>query len=358
MNKGRPWSFQVDTERFRYAGYREDDFLPAGPEQLAAVIQAAEPARAGRIAGRLLRSRQALSGLIILGLLLLFAVVGPMAIPYGYDQQIRGGNHLRPLEYTAAEEQLLAAGDPVCPHWLGCDGLGRDYLVRLMYGARISLLVGLSAALVALAVGAAMGALAGWLGGRADLILMRVAEVFSAVPDVLVVLLLQVSLEEPLRQLLGRGGSFVALGPGLISMFMAFALLYWVGMARVVRGQVLRLKGQDFVLAARALGGGSGRIIRRHLLPHCAGEIIAVTCLQIPGAIFLESFLSFLGLGVAAPLASLGSLAADGLGGVYSYPDRLVWPALLLTLMILAFNLLGDGLRDALDPRTEQEARP
>ncbi len=357
MNKARPRPFQVNSPGFAVPGYQADDFLPADPALLAAAAQDRQGTARRGLLRRLLRSSQALSGLILLTLLLLLAFILPLLIPYPYDQQIRGANNLPPLGQTAQEAELLAAGGRACPHFLGCDGLGRDYLVRLLYGARISLLVGLAASLAVLVIGALLGAIAGWLGGRVDALLMRLADLLSIVPDILVVVLLQVVLEAPLRQLLGRGAVPAALGSGLASMFITFALLYWVGMARLVRGQVLRLKQQDFVLAAQALGSNSSRIIRRHLLPNCAGEIIALACLQLPGAIFLESVLSFLGLGVAPPLASLGSLAADALGGIYTYPYRLLATALLLTLIVLAFNLLGDGLRDVLDPKTEQGAK-
>ena len=144
------------------------------------------------------------------------------------------------------------------------------------------------------------------------------------------------------------------MGPNLISMFIAFGMLYWVTMSRIIRGQVLQLKQQEYVTAARALGASGGRIIRRHLLPNCIGQIVVTTCLQIPSAIFLESFLSYLGVGVSAPLPSLGSMATDALGGMYTYTYRLIVPSVILSVMILAFNLFGDGLRDALDPKLKK----
>ena len=176
----------------------------------------------------------------------------------------------------------------------------------------------------------------------------------------LVVLLIATALKPILTDYINSPGggplkSFVnVLGPNLISMFIAFGLLYWVTMSRIIRGQVLQLKQQEYVTAARALGASGGRIIRRHLLPNCIGQIVVTTCLQIPSAIFLESFLSYLGVGVSAPLPSLGSMATDALSGMYTYTYRLIVPSVILSIMILAFNLFGDGLRDALDPKLKK----
>jgi len=189
--------------------------------------------------------------------------------------------------------------------------------------------------------------------------MMRVAELIYSVPEILVVLLISTALKPALVAFQNSGGGVLQrlvglMGPNLISLFVAFGLLYWVTMARIIRGQILQLKEQEFVTAAKALGANSGRIIKKHLLPNCIGQIVVTTCLQIPEAIFLESFLSFLGVGVSAPMTSLGSMSADALKGVETYGYRLVIPALILSIMILAFNLFGDGLRDALDPRLKK----
>ena len=189
--------------------------------------------------------------------------------------------------------------------------------------------------------------------------MMRIVDIIYSVPDVLIVLLLQVVLQSPLQAWFdSSSSSFVkalgSLGVGIVSIFITFALLYWVGMSRIIRGQVLQLKKQEFVTAANALGVPTGRIIRRHLLPNCVGQLVVATCLQIPSAIFLESFLSFLGLGVSAPMASLGSLCSDALDTITLYPYRLLLPAILLTILVLSLNLIGDGLRDALDPRLKK----
>ena len=193
-------------------------------------------------------------------------------------------------------------------------------------------------------------------GGMVDTVMQRIVELIYSIPEMLIILLLSATLKPALEQFQNSGdGVFqklvTLLGPNLISMFIAFGLLYWVTMSRIIRGQVLQLKQQEYVTAARALGAKGGRIISKHLLPNCIGQIVVTTCLQIPSAIFLESFLSYLGVGVSAPLPSLGSMATDALSGMYTYTYRLIVPSVILSIMILAFNLFGDGLRDALDPK-------
>jgi oligopeptide transport system permease protein len=229
-----------------------------------------------------------------------------------------------------------------------------------MYGTRMSMMIGLAAAALTLIIGVIYGAVSGFAGGRLDTLMMRIVDIVYSVPDVLVVLLISVSIKPALSsyadthqaQLLGR--LVVTLGPSIVAIFIAFALLYWTTMARIIRGQVLQIKQQEYVLAARALGAANSRIILKHILPNCVGPLVAATCLEIPIAIFLESFLSFLGLGVNAPMTSLGSMASDALKGMYTYTYRLIIPAAFLSTMILAFNLFGDGLRDALDPRLKR----
>ncbi len=261
--------------------------------------------------------------------------------------------------YSKAELERKAAGEKVFPHMFGTDMYGRDILVRVMYGARVSMSVGICAAILVLCIGATYGAISGYCGGRVDAVMQRIVEVIYSVPEMLVVLLIATALKPILTEYVNTGTgplkSFVAvLGPNLISMFIAFGMLYWVTMSRIIRGQVLQLKQQEYVTAARALGASGGRIIRRHLIPNCIGQIVVTTCLQIPSAIFLESFLSYLGVGVSAPLPSLGSMATDALSGMYTYTYRLIIPSMVLSVMILAFNLFGDGLRDALDPKLKK----
>ena len=222
------------------------------------------------------------------------------------------------------------------------------------------MIVGVFAALLVLIIGAVYGSISGYCGGKVDAVMQRIVEVIYSIPEVLVILLISMVMNETLKGFVNENrGNVLAelvnlLGSNLIGMFIAFGLLYWVTMSRIIRGQIIQLKEQEYVTAARALGASGGRIIKRHLLPNCMGQIVVTTCLQIPSAIFLESFLSFLGVGVSAPLASLGSMASDALGGLYTYPYRLFFPAIILSVMILSFNLFGDGLRDALDPRLKK----
>lgn len=261
--------------------------------------------------------------------------------------------------YSTDELQRKANGENVFPHVFGTDMYGRDILVRVMYGARVSMSVGICAAFLVLVIGATYGAISGYCGGKVDAVMQRIVEVIYAVPEMLVVLLIATALKPILTDYINTGSgplkSFVSvLGPNLISMFIAFGMLYWVTMSRIIRGQVLQLKQQEYVTAARALGASGKRIILRHLIPNCIGQIVVTTCLQIPSAIFLESFLSYLGVGVSAPLPSLGSMATDALSGMYTYTYRLIIPSVILSIMILAFNLFGDGLRDALDPKLKK----
>jgi len=258
---------------------------------------------------------------------------------------------------TPAEgAQEVKLDKSVFPHVFGTDSQGRDLMARCMYGARVSIIIGIVAALIVLVIGALYGSISGFTGGKVDFVMMRIVDLIYSVPDVLIVLLLQVVLKEPLQAWFDAGKDPISkalstLGVGIVSIFITFALLYWVGMARIIRGQVLQLKEQEYVTAATVLGASSSRIIRRHLLPNCVGQLIIQTCLQIPSAIFLESFLSYLGLGVSAPMASLGSLCSDAKETFLLFPYRLLFPAILLSLIVLTLNLVGDGLRDALDPR-------
>ena len=279
------------------------------------------------------------------------------------DAVLAGGEYEKTAVETtdtpAEGAKLLEMKTSFFPHIFGTDSAGRDLLARCMYGARVSLIIGIVAALIVLVIGSVYGAVSGLAGGAVDFVMMRIVELIYSVPDVLIVLLLQVVLKEPLQKWFDAAQSgFVKslsdLGVGVVSIFITFAMLYWVGMARIVRGQVLMLKKQEYVTAARALGVPGGRIVRRHLIPNCVGQLVITTCLQIPSAIFLESFLSFLGMGVSAPMASLGSLCSDALDVMQHYPYRMLCPAIILTVLVLSLNLVGDGIRDALDPRLKK----
>ena len=217
---------------------------------------------------------------------------------------------------------------------LGTDGLGRDLFIRIVYGARISLTVGFFAAFINFVVGVFYGAIAGYMGGEVDNIMMRVIDVLDSIPMTLYVILIM-----------------VVVGPGLVSIILALGLTFWVKMARIVRGQVLTLKQQEFVKAAIVTGADTKRIILKHLIPNMMGPIMVNIAMQIPSAIFNEAFLSFVGLGISAPMASWGTLCNDALAGIYVYPYQMVFPATAISVTILTFNLFSDGLRDAFDPK-------
>ena len=269
------------------------------------------------------------------------------------------GIKAKPFGYSNDELQRIANGESVFPHVFGCDTHGRDIMVRTMIGARVSMIVGICCAIIVLIIGALYGSISGYCGGKVDAVMQRIVEIIYTIPEVLIILLLGSTLKPIFEEFQNSGDGFLQsmvtlLGANLISIFITFGLLYWVTMSRLIRGQILQLKQQEYVTAARALGASGGRIIKRHLLPNCIGQIVTTTFLQIPSAIFTESFLSFLGMGVSAPMTSLGSMCSDALGGLNTYPYRLFIPAAILSLMILCLNLFGDGLRDALDPRLKK----
>lgn len=267
---------------------------------------------------RLKMNKVAMASLIFLIILILCAIFVPMIAQNNYfSTDLTGKNKT-----------------PSAEHWFGTDDLGRDVFVRIWYGARISLEVGFAAALSDLVIGILWGGIAGFSGGRVDELMMRIADILYAIPYLLVVILLMVVMD-----------------PGVLTIIIALSITGWIGMARIVRGQMLQLKEQEFVLAARSLGADSKRIILKHLIPNALGPIIVTLSLTVPSAIFTESFLSFLGLGVAAPIASWGTMASEGLPAMKYYPWRLMFPALFISFTMLAFNLFGDGIRDAVDPR-------
>ncbi len=331
-----------------------DDFLPATDEEKQSLVLMRPGVSFLKDAlRRLYKNKVAMVSLAVIILIMIFSFVIPSVYPYKYDQQIQGSEYLKPMTFSKQEISLKDAGQKVFPHILGTDNLGRDYAVRVMMGSRISLLVGLIASALILIIGSTFGSVAGFFGGWVDMIMMRIADIVYTIPDILLIVLISFAIRTPMENLAMKPGFhwIQVIGVNLISIFLVFALLYWVGMARIVRSQVLTLKQSEYVTAARALGASSGRIIRKHLLTNCIGTLIVTTTLQIPSSIFTESFLSFLGLGVAIPLPSLGSLASDAVNGLNSYPYLLLAPAIVISLIILSFNLLGDGLRDAFDPK-------
>lgn len=254
------------------------------------------------------------------GLLFLFimAAVGPLLTPYTYF-----GTHL-PLKNSP----------PSLEFWFGSDELGRDIFTRIWWGARISLFVGITAAVIDLIVGVIYGSIAGLWGGKIDELMMRVTDILYSIPYLLIVILLTVMM-----------------GSGLLTIILALTMTGWIPMARIVRGQMLQLKQLDYAHAAVALGASKWRLLFRHLLPNAMGPIITTMTFTVPTAIFAEAFLSFLGLGVQAPIASWGTMASDGLSALRYFPWRLAFPATFISLTMLCFNMVGDGIRDAFDPR-------
>ncbi|MBI6871702.1 ABC transporter permease [Clostridium aciditolerans] len=267
---------------------------------------------------RLKENKLAMIGLTFVVLITIIAIIGPLLSKYNYYSQ----------------DLDMANQPPSAAHWFGTDKFGRDIFVRILYGARISLAVGYAASILNIVIGILYGGIAGYFGGKIDNLMMRIVDILYSIPMMIYVILLM-----------------VIFGAGLKSIIIALAIAYWLTMARIVRGQIMSLKQQEFVLAAKTLGASSMRILLRHLIPNCMGPIIVTLTLSVPEAIFTESFLSFIGLGVSAPQASWGTLASEALEGFQLYPTQLFFPALAICLTILAFNLLGDGLRDALDPK-------
>ena len=301
---------------------------------------------------RLRKNPLAMGSIIVLVLILLTIIIAPHICPYKYSEIIsvngvrdKSAANLGPFEYSKLEAKYMnETGEKLFPHIFGTDSLSRDYFIRVIYGTRVSL------SIMVLIIGLLYGSIAGYFGGKVDLIMMRIVDIIYSLPDMLIIILLSVVFNETLKPLI-TGTVLEKLGTNMISMFIVFGLLYWVSMARLIRGQILSIKNNEYVLAARCIGTKNARILRRHILPNCLSVIIITTALQVPSAIFTESYLSFLGLGVSAPLTSLGSLANDARAGMQSYPLRLVIPAIAICLIVLALNLLGDGLRDAFDSK-------
>lgn len=267
---------------------------------------------------RFKKNKLAVFGLVLLILLIVMAFVGPFLTPYNYYEN----------DLTKTNQP------PSAEHYFGTDELGRDMFERIWYGAKISLFIGIAAALIDLVIGVIWGGIAGYRGGKVDEVMMRIADVLYGIPYLLLVILLM-----------------VVLGQGIWTMILAMSITGWINMARMVRGQVLSLKSQEYILASRTLGAGVSRIMGKHLIPNAMGPILVTLTLTVPNAIFTEAFLSYLGLGLTPPLASWGTMANDGIGAMQYYPWRLFFPAMFICLTIFAFNVIGDGIRDALDPR-------
>lgn len=344
------FSFHIDADSFIPASDKEKEYLVKLRPSSTFLKDGIE---------RLMRNKIAIASLLVIVFITLSSIFIPMFWPYAYDSQlgITPGKpvdasyaNLSPFEYGTTEQAKIETGEKVFPHIFGTDQQGRDYFIRVVYGTRISLSVGFFASIIVLIVGLTIGSIAGFFGGKVDLVIMRIVDIIYSLPDMLMVILLSSVLNVSLKPLI-EGTALSEIGTNIISLFIVFAVLYWVSMSRLIRGQILSIREQEFVLAAKAIGAKSGWIIRKHLIPNCISVIIISTALQIPNAIFTESYLSFLGLGVNAPMPSLGSLASEALNGINTYPHRLIIPAIVISLIVLSLNLLGDGLRDAFDPK-------
>ncbi len=351
LPKKSPLSMQMDLSRFELATAdekRQQDRMRESTTFFKDGIR------------KLKKDKISILCLVVLAIIMIIAFVVPSFYPYDYATTSAGKNsittnYLAPFQYSPAEQAIIDSGGHVFPHILGTDELGRDYAARVIFGTRISLLVGIIAAAIVVLIGVIYGAVSGYFGGKVDLVMMRIVDIIYSLPDMLVIILLSVSIKDVLTNGPLAGSAVAKLGSGMVSIFVVFGLLYWVGMARLVRGQVLSIKKQEFVLAAQAIGAKPSRIIRKHMLPNCISVIFISAALQIPSAIFTESFLSFLGLGVSIPMPSLGSLAADARSQMIIRPYLLIVPALAIFLIILSLNLLGNGLRDAFDPKLKEE---
>ncbi len=348
FNAKKFFSLQQDPDMFRPATAQEKEYISHMRPSSTFFRDGVK---------RLMKNKVAAVSLLMIVIITLACIVLPYFWPYSYDKMLgvtpgkpvdSSYNNLAPFTWGKTELKRIEAGEKLFPHIFGTDAHGRDYFIRVVYGTRISLAVGFFASIIVLIIGMTVGSIAGYCGGKVDIIIMRIVDIIYSLPDTLVIILLAVVLGQVLNV---EGTILEKIGSNIISMFIVFGLLYWVSMARLIRGQILSLREQEYVLAAQATGAKGGWIIRKHLLPNCISVVIISTALQIPNAIFTESFLSFLGLGVNAPMPSLGSLASDALNGINSYPYRLVIPAVVICLIVLSLNLFGDGLRDAFDPK-------
>jgi oligopeptide transport system permease protein len=269
---------------------------------------------------RLVRNKAALVSMVLLAVIVLIAVLAPLLSPHPYDE--------------VYWDRIAAPPDFENAHWFGTDGNGRDLFVRTLYGARVSLAVGVAATLVSLVIGVAYGATAGFLGGKVDEVMMRVVDILYSLPFMFFVIIL-----------------VVVFGRHIVLIFVALGAVEWLTMARIVRGQTLSIRRREFIEAARAAGVSSGKMIARHVIPNVMGPVVVYVTLTVPEVIITESFLSFLGLGVQEPMTSWGVLISEGAGQMESAPWMLIFPAIFLAVTLFCFNFIGDGLRDALDPK-------
>lgn len=293
---------------------------------------------------RLKKNKAAIFGVFIIIVIGFLALFGPFMNEYTFKEQDLTRSNLPPkipvienlgiLDGTKNGVDMYEARGVEDYFWFGTDALGRDLWTRVWTGTRISIYIALLAAVIDMIVGVAYGGISAFYGGRVDNVMQRIIEVLVGIPNLVIVILMILVME-----------------PGIIAITIALTITGWVGMARVVRGQILKLKSQEFVLASKTLGSTNNRIISKHLLPNVVGVIIINTMFTIPSAIFFEAFLSFIGLGLQAPMASLGTLIDDGFKSLQIFPHIMIFPAIIISLLMVAFNLVADGMRDALDPK-------
>ncbi|WP_102274137.1 oligopeptide ABC transporter permease [Cytobacillus massiliigabonensis] len=325
----------------------DDLFLPADLEKTSEEISRPTITYWAEVWKRFRKNKAAFIGLILISIILALAIFGPYANKHGYDEQDLTRANLPPkipileqaswlgLNGTDAQGIDRYKESGVTEYfWFGTDNLGRDLWTRVWEGTRISLYIAILAAIIDLIIGVAYGGISAYYGGRIDNFMQRIVEILVGIPSLIVVILL-----------------ILVLQPGIISITLAMVITGWVGMARIVRGQILKLKEQEYVLASRTLGAKDRRLIWKHLIPNTMGPIIITTMFTIPTAIFTEAFLSFIGLGLQPPTASLGTLINDGYKLLRIYPHMLAFSSIIVSLIMISFNLIGDGLRDALDPK-------
>lgn len=343
-------SAQVDLSKFRTLTAKEKENA------------AKEAQHSTYFSDAIRRFRKNPIGMVAFGILvfvLLLITLSLIFCPYKYDEiiTINGirditAKNLKPLTYSEREIAAMAEGAKIFPHLFGTDELCRDYFSRVMAGTRISLFIGLFASIIVLVIGSIYGSISGLAGGKVDMIMMRLVDIIYSLPDMLLVILLSMIIGSVFPK--NAGGLISRLGSNMVSLFIVFALLYWVSMARLVRGQILSIREQDYIKAAEMIKTPRSRMILKYILPNCISIILISATMQIPSAIFTESYLSFVGLGVQAPMPSLGALANTARSSMQLYPYKLIFPALMIALIVFSFNLLGDALRDAFDPKQKQ----
>ncbi|MBM7644025.1 oligopeptide transport system permease protein [Scopulibacillus daqui] len=296
---------------------------------------------------RLVKNKAAVVSAIVIVFLIIMSIFGPMMNKYGYDDQDLSRANLPPkipflanihwLPFDGVDSNGIdqyKAKNIKEDFWLGTDKFGRDQWTRIWKGTQISLFIAFAAAMIDLIIGVAYGGISAYFGGRVDNVMQRIIEVLSGIPQLIILIL-----------------AIMVLKPGIVSIIIAMVITGWTTMARIVRSQILKLKSSEYVLASRTLGANHSRLILKHLLPNSLGQIIITTMFTVPSAIFFEAFLSFIGLGIPVPKASLGTLINDGFQSLQIFPFQVLWPAVVISLLLIAFNLLGDGLRDAFDPK-------